>query len=71
MHAVSSPPPHVTPPLSWSRELSRAAIMLVAGLSLLLALAIIHVQQGTASLDAATIVQAIVAPDESTAHAVV
>lgn len=72
MQAVStSLPEDVSPRLSWARELSRTAVIAIAGLALLLVLMVVHVQQGAADLDAATIASAIVAPDGSPRHAVV
>lgn len=72
MQAVSSSPPEsLSPRLSWARELSRTAVILAAGLTVLLVLVVVHVRQGTASLDATTIVQAILFPDGSPEHAVV
>lgn len=61
----------LTPRLRWTKELSRTAVIAVTGLSALIMLIVIHVQQGAASLEAAIIVEAIFSPDGSTEHAVV
>jgi ABC-type Fe3+-siderophore transport system permease subunit len=72
MEAVSSSPSErLRPSLSLGKELSRSAVLALAGLGVLFALVVIHVRQGTASLDATTIISAIVSPDGSTEHAVV
>ncbi|MCC6314726.1 MAG: iron chelate uptake ABC transporter family permease subunit, partial [Thermomicrobiales bacterium] len=72
MHALSpSPARGLAPRLGRARELSRAAVVGLAGLAALLILVVIHIQQGTAALDAGTVLSAMIAPDGSPQHTVV